>query len=106
MSTHCRAKHPVVMAPLSVLIVDDHPALRAGLRALLEQEPGIVFAGAVPGEKQLMRALPELRPDVVVLDYALGRGDGLSACFRIKQLPHPPAVVLYTAYADDVFAVP
>jgi DNA-binding NarL/FixJ family response regulator len=94
------------MAPLPVLIVDDHPALRAGLRGLLEQEPGVVFAGAVASERELVHALPALKPDVVIMDYALARGDGLSACFRIKQLPNPPAVVLYTAYADSAFAVP
>ena len=40
------------------------------------------------------------------MDYALTRGDGLSACFRLKQRPHPPGVVLYSAYVDDIFAVP
>ena len=90
----------------SVLVVDDHPALRAGLRGLLEQERGVNFAGAVASEAELLRALGEVRPDVVILDYALRRGDGLSACFRIKQRDDPPRVVLYTAYADDAFAVP
>jgi DNA-binding NarL/FixJ family response regulator len=43
---------------------------------------------------------------VVVLDYALARGDGLSTCFRLKQALRPPGVVLYSAYVDQVFAVP
>ena len=54
----------------------------------------------------MMRAVQERGPDVVVLDYALGRGDGLSVCFRLKQRLDPPAVVLYSGYADHVFAVP
>jgi DNA-binding NarL/FixJ family response regulator len=91
---------------LSVLVVDDHPALRAGLEQLLNQEPGYRLLGAVSSEAELAIALQRHRPDVVVMDYALTRGDGLSACFRNKQRPHPPGVVLYSAYVDDVFAVP
>lgn len=92
--------------PVSVLIVDDHPALRAGLLGLLEQEDGFEALGAVPGERELVAALSRRRPDVVVLDYALERGDGLSACFRLKQRRDPPGVVLYSAYVDGAFAVP
>jgi DNA-binding NarL/FixJ family response regulator len=90
----------------SILIVDDHPALRAGLHGLLEQEPGLSLAGAVSDEPALMRAVADTAPDVVVLDYALGRADGLSVCFRLKQRADAPGVVLYTAYADEAFAVP
>jgi DNA-binding NarL/FixJ family response regulator len=91
---------------VSVLVVDDHPALRAGLEQLLDQEAGYRLIGAVSSEAELAIALERDRPDVVVMDYALTRGDGLSACFRLKQRPHPPGVVLYSAYVDDVFAVP
>jgi DNA-binding NarL/FixJ family response regulator len=89
-----------------VLVVDDHPALRAGLVSLLAQEKGIVLLGALRGESELTDALDQSQPDVVVLDYALERGDGLRACFRIKQVPDPPGVVLYSGYVDDIFAVP
>jgi DNA-binding NarL/FixJ family response regulator len=91
---------------LSVLVVDDHPALRAGLDQLLDQEAGYRLLDAVSSEAELAIALRRHQPDVVVMDYALTRGDGLSACFRLKQRPHPPGVVLYSAYVDDVFAVP
>jgi DNA-binding NarL/FixJ family response regulator len=91
---------------VSVLVVDDHPALRAGLEQLLDQEAGYRLLEAVSSEVELATALGRHWPDVVVMDYALTRGDGLSACFRLKQRPHPPGVVLYSAYVDDVFAVP
>lgn len=98
---------PAGTAPaVSVLVVDDHPALRAGLENLLDQEPGYRFLGAVSTEEELTIALGRQRPDVVILDYALRRGDGLSACFRLKQLPQPPGVILYSAYVDHIFAVP
>ena len=92
--------------PISVLVVDDHPALRAGLSGLLEQEPGLEFLGAVSSEADMLKAINARRPDVVILDYALGRGDGLTACFRVKQGVHAPAVILYSAYVDSVFGVP
>jgi DNA-binding NarL/FixJ family response regulator len=91
---------------VSVLVVDDHPALRAGLEQLLDQEAGYRLLDAVSSEAELATALDRHRPDVVVMDYALTRGDGLSACFRLKQRPHPPGVVIYSAYVDDLFAVP
>lgn len=91
---------------VKVLVVDDHPALRAGLQGLLEQEPGFVCVAALTSQRELGAAIDRLRPDVVLLDYALDRGDGLTACFRTKQLPDPPGVVLYSAYVDRVFAVP
>src|SRR5919206_3323618 len=91
---------------IRVLVVDDHPALRAGLARLLRAETGIECLAPLAGVERLSEAVRDARPDVVVLDYALGRGDGLTACFRLKQHPTPPAVILYSAYVDRPFAVP
>ncbi len=97
---------PAASRDIRVLVIDDHPALRAGLRGLFDNEPGFDCVAALSPADGLLAAVAERRPDVVVLDYALGADDGLSTCFRLKQLPHPPAVVLYSAYVDHVFAVP
>jgi DNA-binding NarL/FixJ family response regulator len=97
---------PAARRTVRVLVVDDHPALRAGLKGLLRNESDVEYLGALTGTDGLLSAVRDLRPDVVVLDYALGSDDGLSTCFRLKQQPHRPAVVLYSAYADVVFAVP
>ena len=59
---------------VTVLVVDDHPALRAGLKQLLDQEPGYRLLGAVSTEAELALAVRRDRADVVVLDYALARG--------------------------------
>lgn len=91
---------------IKVLVVDDHPALRGGLEGLLREEDGFLPLGALPGATQIASAVDTLRPDVVILDYALEQDDGLSVCFRIKQRRRPPRVVLYSAYVDPVFAVP
>ncbi len=89
-----------------MLVVDDHPALREGLDGLLRAEEGFLPLGALAGAKEIAGAIDASRPDVVILDYVLGSEDGLSVCFRIKQRRDPPAVVLYSAYVDPVFAVP
>lgn len=91
---------------IRVLVVDDHPALRAGLEGLLNGETGISCAGVLAGAEGLFDAVLDDRPDVVVLDYALAESDGLTLCFRLKQQPAPPGVMLYSAYADEAFRVP
>jgi DNA-binding NarL/FixJ family response regulator len=92
---------------IRVAIVDDHPALRAGLRAVLEAEPGIVYAGESTGEEEhIWPLLNRSRPDFVLLDYHLPRGDGLQLCYRIKTDVPAPRVVLFTAYASPTLALP
>jgi DNA-binding NarL/FixJ family response regulator len=97
---------PAPAREIRVLVVDDHPAVRAGLEGLFVGEPAIDCVATLAGASDLMQAVRAKRPDVVVLDYALGEGDGLSACFRLKQQSSPPGVVLYSAYVDHAFAVP
>jgi DNA-binding NarL/FixJ family response regulator len=91
---------------IRVLVVDDHPAVRAGLEALLVGERGFECVATLADAGRLLDWIGEIRPDVVVLDYALGADDGLTTCFRVKQRDSPPAVVLYSAYVDRVFTVP
>jgi DNA-binding NarL/FixJ family response regulator len=85
---------------IRVLIVDDHPALQAGLTAVLRAEPGFVPVGAVESEFDLWPALRRTAPDVVLLDYHLPGADGLALCRKIKRALPPPAVLLFSAYAD------
>jgi DNA-binding NarL/FixJ family response regulator len=92
---------------IRVMIVDDHPALRAGLRAVLDAEPGIVFAGESAGdEESVWPALNRSRPDLVLLDYHLPRGDGLQLCFRLKHEVPAPRVIVFSAYASPSLALP
>jgi DNA-binding NarL/FixJ family response regulator len=85
---------------IRILVVDDHPALRAGLGAVLEAEPGLVYVGAVDGDHEsLWPALDSIRPDVVLLDFHLPQDDGLQMCERIKLRVLAPKVILYSAHA-------
>jgi len=85
---------------IRVLVVDDHPVLRAGLEAVLRAEPGFVAVGAAADGDETLRLVRRTRPDVVVLDRRLGDEDGLTVCRMLRAEPDAPQVVLYTA-ADD-----
>jgi DNA-binding NarL/FixJ family response regulator len=92
---------------LRVVVVDDHPALRAGLRAVLDAEPGILYVGESDGmEENVWPVLRRTRPDLVLLDYHLPHGDGLQLCYRIKQEVPAPRVAIFTAYASPTLALP
>ncbi|WP_067829027.1 response regulator [Actinomadura kijaniata] len=87
---------------MGVVIADDHPVVRAGLRALLAGEPGIaVLAEAGTGEDAVRQA-GLVRPDLVLMDLRLGEGiDGVEATRRILALPDPPRVLVLTTYDSD-----
>ena len=92
---------------IRVAVVDDHPALRAGLRTVLDLEPGIVFAGESDGtEEHVWPMLNVVKPDLLLLDYHLPRGDGLQLCYRVKQSVPAPKVIVFTAYASPGLALP
>ncbi|MDP8968072.1 MAG: response regulator transcription factor, partial [Actinomycetota bacterium] len=91
---------------IRILIVDDHPAMRAGLTAVLRAEPGLVPLDAATSVSDLWPTLKRTRPDVVVLDYHLPGDDGLVLCRRIKRELPAPAVLLYSAYADAALTIP
>jgi DNA-binding NarL/FixJ family response regulator len=91
---------------IRILLVDDHPALRAGLTAVLRAEPGLVPLGTAADEEELWPALNRTKPDVVVLDYHVPPADGLQLCRRMKRQIPAPKVLLYSAYADAQLVIP
>ena len=84
---------------IRVLVVDDHPVLRAGLEAVLRAEPGFRCVGTATDGAAMRRELGRARPTVVVLDRRLGDEDGLDLCRELRDRDGGPAVVIYTA--DD-----
>jgi DNA-binding NarL/FixJ family response regulator len=90
---------------LRVALLDDHPAVLAGLRRLIDSEPDLTVAAVASSAPELARELDGLRPDVLVLDYDLTRDDGLAHCHRIKSRRDPPAVVFYSAYAGPALTL-
>src|SRR3954463_5319806 len=90
---------------MDLVLVDDHPAVRAGLRGLLEGEDDLRVAATAATAREGYEAIADLRPVLAVLDHHLPDDDGLSLCLRTRALPAPPRVVIYSAFADDAMAV-
>jgi len=90
---------------LRIALLDDHPAVLAGLRRLIDAEPDLTVAAVAASAPELARTLNGLRPDVVILDHDLARDDGLAHCRRIKSRPNPPAVIIYSAYAGPALTL-
>jgi DNA-binding NarL/FixJ family response regulator len=90
---------------IRIAALDDHPAVLAGLHRLLERVDDFTVVAAAQDADTLAGLLERTRADVVVLDYQLPRGDGLAVCQRLKERAHPPAVVIYSAYAGPALAI-
>ncbi|MEU7041617.1 response regulator transcription factor [Streptomyces varsoviensis] len=93
---------------IRVLLVDDHPVVRRGLRAMVDELPGVEAVGEAADGAAALRFLAEARengepgPDVVLMDLQMGDGmHGVEATRRITALPEPPAVLILTTYSTD-----
>jgi two-component system NarL family response regulator len=91
--------------PLRVLLVDDHPAVRAGIAAMLETDPSFRVIGEAADGEQAFAQYAALRPDLVVMDLRMPKGGGLEATTAIRlRFPEARIVVLTTYDGDeDIF---
>jgi DNA-binding NarL/FixJ family response regulator len=86
--------------PVDVLIVDDHPVVREGLRAVLSAESDIRVVGETGNGEEAVRLAAQLRPDVVLMDLRLPGIDGVAATSRIVAAGTASVLVL-TTYDSD-----
>jgi DNA-binding NarL/FixJ family response regulator len=90
---------------IRVLLVDDHPAVRLGLRNLIDDQPDMAVVAEAAGVRQAL-AEPGTPADVAVLDYDLGPGpDGLYLATCLRELGPQPRVLIYSAFTDSALAV-
>lgn len=94
------------MTDRRVLIVEDHPLFRDGLRAMLDQLPGYVVVAMAETADDAVNLCERHDVDVVVMDLALAGGSGVEATLRIRQGCPRTRILVLTSYADDaqVFA--
>jgi DNA-binding NarL/FixJ family response regulator len=92
MSRRARA---AVGARKRVLIVDDHPVVRAGLAHLIGAEPDLEICGEASGTAETLRLLERVRPDIVLVDISLGGANGMELTKHIRQTyPEIPVLIL------------
>ena len=88
-------------APIRIVVVDDHPVVREGLRLMVETEDGIELVGDAADGASAVRVVGETQPDVVLMDLRMPTMDGLTAIEQIHQhWPHI-AIVILTTYNED-----
>ncbi len=94
-----------VQRALRVLIVDDHPLVREGIRAMLSTDPGIEVAGEADGGAEAIKITKELEPDVVLMDISMPGMNGLEVTRRIKVANPSTAVIILTMYSSEMYVV-
>ena len=100
------AAGPAGSGPVRVLVADDHPVVRAGLRALLSAEPGLtVVAEAGSGEETVLMARQH-QPDVVLMDLRMPGAGGLAAIRELSADQPGVRVVVLTTYDSDADILP
>ncbi|MFC9749045.1 response regulator [Streptomyces niveus] len=89
--------------PVRVVLADDQPLIRSGLRVLIADHPDLDVVGEAGTGAQAVRLVRELRPDVVVMDIRMPGMDGIEATGLITAGPESARVVVLTTFDDDEY---
>jgi len=91
------------LAPIRVLIVDDHPMVRRGLRSLLSSYPDIKVVGEAEDGTAALQAATELAPHVILLDIQMFGVDGIEIASRILRNAPQVKIIILTAYDNEEY---
>src|SRR5271166_1531739 len=86
---------------VTVLIVDDHPLLRHGLRDFIASSPRFKIVGEAADGEEALRMIPRLKPKIVIIDIDMPRLNGLETIRAIRELPFPVKVIILTMYKEE-----
>ena len=92
--------------PIRLLIVDDHPVVRDGLRGIFESDPQFEVTGEAGNGAEAVTQARSLRPDVVLMDLRMPDVDGVTAIKRLAELGLDTRVLVLTTYDTDTDVVP
>jgi two-component system, NarL family, response regulator NreC len=91
------------MSEIRVLLADDHGLLRKGVRSVLAEDADIVVVGEAHDGPQAIRLAQELSPDVVIMDIAMPRLNGLEAATQIARRSRRTAIIILSMYSDEEY---
>jgi len=91
---------------ISILIVDDHPIVRQGLRTLLELQDDFIVVGEAANGKAAVDLASHLKPDVVLMDLVMPELDGISATRQINASLPATRVIALTSFVEDDKIIP
>ncbi|MFQ5856441.1 MAG: response regulator [Anaerolineae bacterium] len=91
------------MRGIRVLVVDDHPVVRQGLRSLLSQYPDIHVVGEAEGGPAALELVARLQPDVVLLDIRLAGPSGLDLARQLRRTQSESRIIILTSYDDEAY---
>lgn len=89
---------------IHVVIVDDHPLVREGLRARLARQSGMEVCGEAATMTEALMLIRATQPQLVIVDLALKQGHGLDLIKRIRLERHPAKILVMSAYPETLFA--
>ncbi len=87
-----------------VLLVDDHPIVRQGIRRLIEKEPGLSVCGEAEDVLEALEFIERERPDIIVLDLSLKNSSGFDLILDVKQRWENVRILVLSMYSEDVYA--
>ena len=86
---------------IKVMVVDDHPMMRNGLRDALEESGRFEVVGQAADGEEAVRSVEELKPEVIVMDVIMPHKDGIDACREIMEVLPETRVLMLTASTEE-----
>jgi DNA-binding NarL/FixJ family response regulator len=83
-----------------ILIADDHPDIRAGVRALLSRNPDCEVCGEAKNGREAVEKVQQLVPDLIVLDVSMPVMGGIEAAREIRRIAPATKIILFSMYED------
>jgi DNA-binding NarL/FixJ family response regulator len=93
------------MSPTRVLIADDHPLIRSGLRALLARESDFEVVGEAADGYQALELVEQLKPDVVMLDVSMPRLNGIDVAQKISEKTPSTRIIIVSIHSDEGYVL-
>ncbi len=93
------------MSKIRIVLADDHGVVRKGLRFLLERQPGMEVVGEASDGREALDLVSELKPDVVIMDIAMPRLNGIDATSQIVKREPSVGVIMLSMHSDEGYLI-